>query len=99
MLEQARGQFELSGGGEAQPDPGAQFDDQFVQRGWRRQFDLHEAGGGPGFGLGVPPAAEGRVSEALTTREGGGGQSARGKRGQQFGAPGRGGARTAAGRL
>ena len=63
MLEQPRGQCELGRGGEAQPDPAAQFDDQCGGRSGRREFDLHEADSRPPLGGRVPPAAEGGAVE------------------------------------
>ena len=96
-MKQAGGQFELGGGGEAQPDPGAQFDEQFSQQGRRGQFHLHEAGGGPGFGLGVPPSAESSVVKSVPAGERGGRQPAGGKGGEEFGALRHVGARPTAG--
>ena len=88
MLEQPRGQCELGRGGEAQPDPAAQFDDQCGGRSGRREFDLHEADRRPPLGGRVPPAAEGGVMETVPPGEGSGGQPAGGQRGKQFSALG-----------
>lgn len=65
MQEQARGQCALDRSGEAQPDPGTQFDDQSGRRGGRGQFDLHKADGRPALGRSAPPATAGGVAKTV----------------------------------
>lgn len=86
MLEQLRGQGDLTGRLDPQPGTATQFDEQSIGGRWRAEFHLHK--GGRGFESGPPmtPAAEGGVVDAVFAREGGGGYTAPIKRRQQSGA-------------
>ena len=97
MLDKPRGQGALVSRGEAQSGPRPQLDDQFGRRVALGQFDLHKVEGGRGLGLALAPAAERGLVDPVLTGECGGGQAAGGESGQELGALGRVGARTAAG--
>jgi len=73
VLKQLRGQRDLTGRSNPQPDVAAPLDDQSIGGGRRGEFDLNEGGGGFELGALVAPAAESGVVEAVLAREGGGG--------------------------
>ena len=72
-MEKPSGQFDLVGGGEAQPGDRAQFDHQLDRRGRHRQLDFDKGVGRGRFIPPLPPAAKRGVIEIVLARKRGGG--------------------------
>ncbi len=89
MMDQARRQLHLRGGGQAHAGRRTQLQQQFHAQGRGRHFHFDKAGSRATLHLVVPPPAKGAVADTLFTGKSGGGQPAPIKRGQKFVASGR----------